>query len=266
MHLTFDPAAKSHAGPTLTDAQQFWRLPRHQLDRLLALTHRADGVELKLVVPPAAHRATCESLGVDLAKAAGRRVYFLDTDDLQLARHGVVARIRSVDNRPDDSVVKLRPFVAGDLPARLRRSKRFTVEVDAMPGQFVCTGAMGRRLGKDDVRKAVAKGRPLHPLFAKEQLALLPAGVGIDDLSIFGPVDVRRLKVVPRGADLRLAVERWNYPDGSSILEISTRCAARAAVQVTAQLAAVLRAHDIDLTGAQQTKTQATLSYFRCAR
>ena len=67
-------------------------------------------------------------------------------------------------------------------------------------------------------------------------------------------------------AEKRLAVERWSYPDGSSILEISTRCAARAAVQVAAQLASVLRAYEIDLTGDQQTKTQATLSYFRCAR
>lgn len=266
MHLVIDPATKENAGPALTGAQQFWRLPSHQLDRLLALTRRADGIELKLVVPPAAHRATCESLGVDFAEAPGRQVYFLDTDDLQLERHGVVARLRSVENRPDDSVVKLRPFVAGDLPARLRRSKRFTVEVDAMPGQFVCTGAMGRRLGKQDVRKAIAKGRPLRPLFTEEQLALLPDGVGIDELSVFGPVDVRRLKISPQGADFRLAVERWSYPDGSSILEISTRCAARAAVRVAAQLASVLRAYEIDLTGDQQTKTQATLSYFRCAR
>ncbi|MEU8609516.1 hypothetical protein AB0C29_16095 [Actinoplanes sp. NPDC048791] len=258
MQLVQDPATKA-------DAQQFWQLPGRELDRLLASTRHADRVELKLVVPANAHEATCTSLGVDFSRASARKVYFLDTADLKLKRHGVVARIRSVEDRADDSVVKLRPCAADDLPARLRRSKRFGVEVDAMPGQFVCTGAIARRLGKNDVRKAVRGERPLRALFSKEQLALLPGRTRIGDLSIFGPVDVRREKILPQGADFRLAVERWTYPDGSSILELSTRCAARAAVPVAAQLASVLRAYEIDLTGEQQTKTHTTLSYFHCA-
>jgi hypothetical protein len=258
MQVLQDPA-------TQADAQQFWQLPGRELDRLLTSTRHADRVELKLVVPATAHESTCASLGVDFSRASTRKVYFLDTSDLKLKRHGVVARIRSVEDRADDSVVKLRPCDAGDLPARLRRSKRFGVEVDAMPGQFVCTGAIARRLGKNDVRKAVRGERPLRALFSKEQLALLPGRTRISDLSIFGPVDVRREKILPQGAAFRLAVERWTYPDGSSILELSTRCAARAAVRVAAQLASVLRAYEIDLTGEQQTKTHATLSYFHCA-
>ena len=255
-----------HLGRTLTDAQQFWRLPDGKLDSLLASTRLADHVELKLVVPAEAHGSTCESLGVDFSRAGRRTVYFLDTDDLLLRKRGVVARVRSVDGRGDDSVVKLRPFVAGDLPARLRRSKRFGVEVDAMPGQFVCTGAMTRRLGRHDVERTLTRGRPLRALFSSEQLALLPSGVRVNDLSLFGPVQVRREKMLPLGADFRLAVERWTYPDGSSILELSTRCRARSAVPVAAQLASVLRAYEVDLNGRQQTKTQTTLSYFRCAR
>ena len=261
MHVVTERATRVEA------AQQFWRLPGRKLERLLASTRMADRIELKLVVPPAAHQATCTSLGVDFTDASTRRVYFLDTDDLRLEQRGVVARIRSIDNRCDDSVVKLRPFVPGKkLTNRLRRSKRFGVEVDAMPGRFVCTGAIGRRLGEQSVAKTVRNGLPLRRLFSAEQLALLPAGVSIDDLGTFGPVDVRRKKILPQGADFRLAVERWTYPDGSSILELSTRCAARSAVPVAAQLASVLRAYEIDLTGRQQTKTRATLSYFRCAR
>ena len=167
MPLAIEPAKNGHAGPTLTEAQQFWRLPGTELDRLLTATRLAKSIELKLVVPAADHEATCAALGVDFTRAAGRTVYFLDTADRRLERHGVVARIRSVDGRADDSVVKLRPFIAGDLPARLRRSKHFGVEVDAMPGQFVCTGAMGRRLGKNDVQKTVTKKRPLRHLFRR---------------------------------------------------------------------------------------------------
>jgi hypothetical protein len=254
----------------LTDAGAFWRLSPKKLDRLLALTHRADSVELKFVVPVAAHDSTCTALGVDLARASGRRVYFLDTADCALERHGVVARVRSIDNKPDDSVIKLRPMAPRDLPARSPRSKRLFVEVDAMPGRFVCTGAMRQRLGKRDVERTMTEGRPLRTLFSKQQLSLLaahaPGKVGVDDLTVFGPVDVRRAKIVPGGLDRVLTVERWTYPDGSSILELSTRCAAGAAVPVTARVAAVLRDHQIDVTGFQQTKTRTTLAYFRCAQ
>jgi hypothetical protein len=254
----------------LTDARKFWRLPPRKLDKLLALTRQADHVELKLVVPPAAQTATCASLGVDLSRAPTRRVYFLDTADLALERHGVVARVRSVDNRADDCVIKLRPVTPGDLPARLRRSKRVAVEIDAMPGHFVCTAAMKRRLGAQDVERAITGGEPLHTLFSGAQRAMFaahaPAHVSIDDLTVFGPVDVRRCKVLPGGLDRVLAVERWTYPDGSSILELSTRCEARAAVPVAARITGLLRDHRIDVTGFQQTKTRSTLAYFRCAQ
>ena len=267
MHVVTDPAAKPGAGPMLTDARTFWQLPPHMLDRLLALTRQVDHVELKFVVPEEAHASTCASLGVDLARATVRKVFYLDTADLTLQRHGVVARVRSLDNKPDDSVIKLRPVNPGDLPPKLRRLKRFAVEVDAMPGRFVCSGAMRRRLGKHDVEQTMTEHRPLRALFSQKQLALLaahvPADVRIDDLTVFGPVDVRRVKVALDGLSRGLIVERWTYPDGSGILELSTRCPAKAAVPVTAEVASVLRRHQVDITGFQQSKTRTTLTYFR---
>lgn len=264
-----NPATDARASAMLREARQFWQLPPRKLDKLLALARQADHVELKFVVPPAAHAATVASLGVDLSRAPARRVYYLDTADLTLERHGVVARVRSVEDRPDDCVVKLRPIAPGDLSPRLRRSKRVAVEVDAMPGRFVCTAAMKRRLGTDNVERTITKGRPLHTLFSKRQRELLtthvPAHVNIDELSVYGPVDVRRGKVFLEGLGRELCVERWTYPDGSRILEISTRCAARAAVPVAAQVTSLLRARRIEVTGSQQTKTRSTLAYFRCA-
>ena len=262
-----DLAKRSGAGRRLIAAQQFWRLAPRELDRLLALTRQADRIELKIVVPPAAHRSTYEALGVDLSRAQSRKVYFLETPDRLLEKHGIVVRIRSVENRPDDSVVKLRPVSPGRLPSRLRRSKRFVVEVDAMPGTFVCTGAILRRLGRLDVERSVSTGRPLRALFSKEQRDLLaahtPDRLTIDDLTLFGPVDVRRRKIRPGGKGRVLTVEQWTYPDGSRILELSTRCPAKAAVRVTADLAALLRAHGVGVTtDVQQTKTGATLAYF----
>jgi hypothetical protein len=52
------------------------------------------------------------------------------------------------------------------------------------------------------------------------------------------------------------------FPDDSRILELSTRCRPDAILPVAARMAAVLRAHGVDLTGPQQTKTHATIDFF----
>ena len=252
--------------PELAAARDFWQLPDHELDQLLALSVEADRVELKLAVPEHAHDATCAALGVGFARVPVNQVYYLDTEDRALHRHGVVVRVRSVGRRPDDSVIKLRPVMPDGIPAALRQSKQFVVEIDGMPGSYVCSGALKARLGVHDVERAMARRRPLRGLFSKPQLRLLaahlPRQAGIDDLVIVGPVDARRRKLVPNGLGRALLVEQWTFPDDSRILELSTRCPPDAAMRVAAQMAVVLRAYGVDLTGPQQTKTRATLDFF----
>ena len=48
----------------------------------------------------------------------------------------------------------------------------------------------------------------------------------------------------------------WLYPDGSRILELSTKCAPAEAFQVAAEGRAFLAERGVDLDGEQQTKTQ----------
>ena len=85
------------------------------------------------------------ALGIDPLQAQIRQVVFFDTPELTLNQAGVVVRARRVQDKGDDSVVKLRPVVPNELPAELRRSAAFGVEVDAMPGGFVCSGSMKAR-------------------------------------------------------------------------------------------------------------------------
>ena len=54
----------------------------------------------------------------------------------------------------------------------------------------------------------------------------------------------------------------WLYPDGSRILELSTKCAPAEAFQVAAEARAFLTAQGVDLTGEQQTKTRKALEFF----
>ena len=242
------------------------RLSDQQLIELLGLIEDSDSVELKLTVPDSNLSAGAVALGMDPLDAQIRQVFFFDTPDLRLNEAGVVARARRVQGRGDDSVVKLRPVVPGDLSKKLRRSPSFGVEVDAMPGGFVCSGSMKQRLEKPIVRKKILSEGRIRSFFSKEQRAFFaehaPEGLELDDLSVLGPILVLKLRVSPKELDRRLVGEIWLYPDGSRIVELSTKCAPQEAFDVAAQARAFLAARDLAPADEQQTKTKKALEYF----
>ena len=216
-------------------------------------------------MPEFHQRTTVVALGMDPLDAQIRQVFFFDTPELALDAQGVVARARRIQGKGDDSVVKLRPVVPNELPADLRRSANFRVEVDALPGGFVCSGTLKRALGPTAVSSAVAGERPLRKLFSKEQRAFFAAhaeGIELDDLTIFGPIFVLKLRFTPEELGRRLVAEMWLYPDGSRVLELSTRCATTEAFQAAAEVRAFLAGREVDLSGEQETKTRKALEYF----
>jgi hypothetical protein len=237
-----------------------------QVAELLGLLAGADSAELKLTVPDAHHRSTAVALGMDPLDAQIRLVSFFDTPDLDLYEAGVVVRARRVKGREDDSVVKLRPVVPDELPRKLRKSPNLVVEVDAMPGGYVCSASLKARLGTNDVRRVVREGRPIRKLFTKEQRAFYaehaPAGIELDDLTLLGPIFVLKLNFRPEEIDRKLVAEMWLYPDGSRILELSTKSTPQDAANTALEMRAYLSERGVDLSGEQQTKTRAALTYF----
>ena len=241
-------------------------LSDEQHERLVALIKDADSVELKLTVPEQDQRATIAALGIDPLDAQIRQVFFFDTPDLALDKSGVVVRARRVQKKGDDSVVKLRPVVPSELPGRVRKSPAFGVEVDAMPGGFVCSGTLKQALAPTAVKSVVSGKKPVRKLFSKEQRAFFaehaPEGLELDDLSLLGPIFVLKLKYSPEGFVRKLVGELWLYPDDRRILELSTKCAPGEAFQVAAEARAYLTKKGVDLGGEQQTKTRTALEYF----
>ena len=206
-----------------TSSQPPGRLTDAQLAELLGLTKQADSVELKMTVPDSGRRAAVVALGMDPLDAQIRQVYFFDTPDLALNQQGVVVRARRSQGRPDDSVVKLRPVVPGQLE-EAGSSKNLAVEVDAMPGGFVCSASMKASSGNDG-RQGCRCGQAGDPEALLQGAAGVlrahaPAGVELDDLSILGPITVLKLKFSPEGYAGRLVAELWFYPDGSRIFEL----------------------------------------------
>ena len=249
-----------------TTTKKLAELTGDELDDLLKLVKGADSVELKLTLPEADHRSTMTALGIDPLDAQIRQVFFFDTPDLALNQQGVVVRARRVQGRTGDSVVKLRPVVPEELPADLRKSESLGVEVDAMPGGYVCSASLKGVADNAQVRETAMGGRPIRKLFTKEQRAFYadhaPEGIALDDLSILGPFFVLKLKFSPEGFDRKLVAEMWMYPDFSRILELSTKCAPGEMFQVAAESRAFLTGRGVNLSGEQATKTRKALEFF----
>lgn len=245
------------AAPRLSDAE---------LLELLALADESDSVELKLTVSGDDRQATVRSLGIDALDAQIRQVFFFDTPDLDLNRAGLVVRARRIQGRKHDSVVKLRPVDPGSLPTGLRKSPELTVEVDAMPGGFVCSAALKSELGRKTIERTVAGDQRVSALFSKRQREFYarhaPEGIELDSLATLGPVFVLKAKTVPQELSRKLVAEVWLYPDGSLILELSTKCEPGDALRASVEARAYLEAAGVDLAGEQQTKTKTALEFF----
>lgn len=249
-----------------TTDEQGLQISDEELAKMLDLVAQADSVELKLTIPDSHQRSTVGALDMDALEAQIRQVFFFDTPDLQLNQHGVVVRARRVQGKGDDSVIKLRPVVPSELPKKVRTSPNLGVEVDALPGGYVCSASLKRALPKPRVRSVAAGQQPIHKLFSKEQRAFFddhaPDGIGLDDLTVLGPITLLKLKFSPQGYARRLVAELWLYPDGTRILELSTKCLPGEAVEVALGARAFLTGRGVDLSGEQQTKTATALRFF----
>jgi hypothetical protein len=218
----------------------------------------AGRVELKIIVPAGCRRTLLTALH---GTTRSRTVYYLDTEGLDLAARGLVVRARTGGRV--DSVVKLR----GPEPdTRRRRYPNLTVEVDALPEHSWWTTAVARDLRPSAVRAAVCGRRPLRSLLSGEQRRFLRDhavdGPGPDDLVVHGPVLVTRTAGRGSGIVGRLVLESWVYPDGSRLLEVSTKCRPDRVGRVAAAARRFLAELEVDLTEPQRTKTAASLDYF----
>jgi hypothetical protein len=241
------------------------RLSDAQLRELLDLIGDVDSVELKVTVPESAQLEAAAALGIDPLDGQLRQVYFFDTPGLDLHSGGLVLRARRMQGRRGDCVVKMRPVVPRELPESLRRDDGFTVELDAMPGAFVCSGTLKRKAGNADVREVASGASRIGRLFSAGQRSLVEAhtrpGV-FDELTVLGPVLVVKARFDPDELERRMIAELWLYPDGSRLLELSTKCEPGDAFRAAAETRAFLAGCGVDLSGQQETKTRKALTFF----
>ena len=136
-----------------------------------------------------------------------------------------------------------------------------------MPGGYVCSASLKASAGAAEVR-AVALGelpvgRSSRRSSARSSKRTLPRASALEATSaILGPIFVLKLNFEPKALGRRLVAELWLYPDGSRILELSTKCTAADAFQVAAEARSFLAGTGVSLNGRQETKTKAALTFF----
>ena len=243
------------------------KLSQEQLEELFHLIGSADSVEIKLVIPMEAHRATFKSLELDPVEMELRQVFFFDTPNMALNKAGLVVRARRFQGGRGDTVIKLRQVEPTMIDKELRRSASFKVEVDVLPGGFVCSASSKGRCTARQVLAVASGDKALGSLFSTKQHAFfaqhVPAGIKADALVPFGPTFALKAKVDPPQLGRRLSMEMWLFPDGSRNVEISTKCQPAQALMVAAELRAYLHKAGIEIVAEQRTKTRASMEFFR---
>ena len=237
-----------------------------QVEELFGLMKHSDSIELKLTVADSAIRSTADALGMDPLEAEIRQVVFFDTPDLALSKAGVVVRAQRMQGGGGDTVIKLRPVNPATLSPEVRQSASVKVEVDAMPKGFVCSASMKGKTKADDVRAVILGKMKIRDLFTKEQRDFYksnaPDGLKLSALSVLGPINLMKLEFQPDGLKRNFVAELWMYPDGSRILELSTKAPPEGAFDLVARTRAFMEKKGLDLTAEQQPKTNRALKHF----
>jgi hypothetical protein len=251
------PAAPEPAVPVLS---------AEDMAKAFALSRKSTSIELKLTIPATGHRATIKRLKLDPVEAQPRQAFFFDTPNLDLYKAGVVVRARRIQGGRGDTVIKLRPVEPDHVDPDLRRTAGFKIELDMMPGGFVCSASFKGACTNKEILDVSAGDTPLSELFSKAQRAFYeahaPAGLSLDSLVTLGPVFLLKGKHLPKDFERGITVEMWLYPDGSRILEVSTKCLPEEAFQVGAEFKAYLARCGVALSGVQEPKTRNALEFF----
>jgi len=243
-------------------------LPREEIIEVLNLVEGASSVEMKLSVPLTSQRAASDRIGLDPVEAQPLQAFFFDTTDLVLNRAGVVVRARRIQGGDADTVVKLRPVDPSTIDRKFRRSTAFKIEVDLVPGGFVCSASFKGVCTGREVLDVASGAMPLRKLFSKEQRAFYdahaPAGITMDKLVILGPTFLLKAKHKPKAKefDRPITMEMWFYPDGARVMEVSTKCLPKEAFQVADNFKTYLAGNGIVLGADRSAKTKTSLEFF----
>ena len=209
-------------------------------------------MEVKFLLSTATATAIA-SLG--FKKETRGRVYFFDTDSLDLLKQGVIMRVRQGAN--NDLTVKVRrPEGRGVEDSGLRG--RFPCEIDRTRAGPLISYAVRSQYKTD---KLPVSGSDIHDLLSASQNELLhDSQVAVDWARVkrIADINLTKWETPAESASGKLALELWEWPAGK-LLEVSAKASGVAAASRYAELEQLLRAKDMSLSANQDVKTRVML-------
>jgi hypothetical protein len=209
--------------------------------------------EVKVLLSPQTIKTVITSLHFEKEKAG--RVYFFDTDELDLLKQGAIVRVRQGAN--NDLSVKVRVPESKQVDATQFR-RRFPCETN-QTGAGKDTDYSVRRNYK--VVQIPKMGSDITNSLSPPQKRLLQEGrVSIDWGLVKRIVDVKITKweTTTQSPFRRLTLEFWEWPEGN-ILELSTKSAPDAGTSQYAELQRLADMKGLSLSPSQGAKTKMVL-------
>lgn len=219
-----------------------------------------DSVEVKILLGPGPETAAAALTGRSTSRWRLRRVYLLDTPDLDFARSGVEMRLRRRARGRHDLTVRARDRHGA---ARRPQPPGARVEFDVLPGAVWHTVELRREVDASLAEEVAAGTAFPRELLTPEQeewmrtaAGNLPAAALATTLVAHGPLRVSRVGVP--GSRFRVArahLEHCRYPSGRELVEFSTRCRPEAAAEVAEEVTRFLAAQGVAPSRSHATKT-----------
>jgi hypothetical protein len=211
-------------------------------------------IEVKLLLPPAETQDAVAALRAK--KETAGRVYFFDTEALELLSKGLIVRLRR--GAQSELTVKLRAPIGIKLTSSSERGHDFKCEVDQTGEEAAISYSIRKRYASEELPE---NGNEVSLLLSPGQKKLLSdAHVSVDWTRVkrIAEVTSSSWQAQARPQLDKLALELWEW-SGGKILELSTKVSSAAGPSTYAELRQLLETKHLSMSPTQRPKTSIVL-------
>jgi len=217
-------------------------------------------VEVKLLLSPTATQAAAAAFGG--TKETIGRVYFFDTDALDLLSQGAIVRLRP--GARGDLTVKLRPPSGKRFFASSHKRGDFKCEVDLTREGVNPSYSITTRFAAEQLPQT---GHDVSRLLSLAQIMLLNDGqVSVDWTRVKRIAEITstdwRTQSQPQLG--KLTLELWEWP-GGKVLELSTKVSSDAGSSTYTELQQLVKTKHLAMSSDQRVKTSIALEIIKHA-
>jgi hypothetical protein len=211
-------------------------------------------VEVKLLLSPASIQTVIASLGLE--KETSARVYFFDTEELDLLKQGVIVRVRQGAN--NDLTVKVRAPEGNQQVETAQLRGQLPCEIDRTGAGENTTYSVGHKYRPLQVPEM---GADIFRVLSPPQKRLLQeARVSLDWSRVrrLAKINATQWETRSQAPFRKVALELWKWPMGE-ILELSAKVGLDPGRSKSAELQRLVTNKGLPLSASQGTKTRTVL-------